>query len=51
MNDDGLIESFNRAATQLFGYGEPEAIGQPFSRMVGAEAPGDFAATRRARQA
>ena len=31
VDDDGIIESFNRAATNLFGYEEPEARGLPFS--------------------
>jgi diguanylate cyclase (GGDEF)-like protein/PAS domain S-box-containing protein len=35
LNSEGLIESFNRAAALMFGYSEQEAIGQPFSMMVG----------------
>ena len=40
---DDVIETFNRAATQLFGYSEEQAIGQPLSMMVGPKHPGDFA--------
>ena len=47
---DGMIQSFNRAATELFGYGEAEAIGQPFSMMVGPKYPADYA-SRAGRQA
>jgi len=32
---EGIIESFNRAATELFGYSEREAVGEPFALMVG----------------
>ena len=39
VNDEGVIESFNRAAAELFGYSEQEAIGQPFSQMVGPKHP------------
>ncbi len=34
IDHEGVIESFNRAATAFFGYDEREAIGQPFARMV-----------------
>ncbi|MEJ7891486.1 MAG: EAL domain-containing protein [Solirubrobacteraceae bacterium] len=34
---DGVIESFNRAATDIFGYTEQEAIGQFFSIMLAPE--------------
>jgi diguanylate cyclase (GGDEF)-like protein/PAS domain S-box-containing protein len=37
VNSEGLIESFNRAATNMFGYSEQEAIGQPFSVMAAPE--------------
>ncbi len=43
LSDDGLIQTFNRAATVLFGYSEREAIGQPFSRMIEPAHPGDVA--------
>jgi diguanylate cyclase (GGDEF)-like protein/PAS domain S-box-containing protein len=41
VSDDGLIESFNRAATGLFDYGEQEAIGQPFANMIAPRPAGD----------
>jgi diguanylate cyclase (GGDEF)-like protein/PAS domain S-box-containing protein len=34
ISEDGVIESFNRAAIELFGYDAHEAIGEPFSRIV-----------------
>ena len=43
VNGEGVIESFNRAASEQFGYAEEEAIGQQFSMMVGPKHPGDFA--------
>ena len=43
VSDDGVIETFNRAATALFGYPEQEAIGQPFSLMVASLYGGDGA--------
>jgi len=50
VSDDGLIESFNRAATDLFGYREQEAIGLEFSSLAGpkypAEVPGHDEAGR-----
>ena len=42
----GVIESFNRAAAELFGYDEDEVIGQSFAMMVGAEVPATTPATR-----
>jgi diguanylate cyclase (GGDEF)-like protein/PAS domain S-box-containing protein len=44
VSTEGVIQSFNRAAAELFGYDEPEAIGQQFSAMVGPKYPGDYAA-------
>ena len=43
LGEDGLIESFNRAAERLFGYSEDEAVGQPFAMMIAPEHAGDFA--------
>jgi diguanylate cyclase (GGDEF)-like protein/PAS domain S-box-containing protein len=43
VTDDGLIESFNRAATLLFGYSEAEALGQPFEMLVAPGQRADFA--------
>ncbi len=37
VSDDGVIESFNRAASHLFGYREQDAIGQSFSIMLAPE--------------
>jgi diguanylate cyclase (GGDEF)-like protein/PAS domain S-box-containing protein len=37
LTDEGVIESFNRAATTLFGYTEQEAIGQPFRVLLAPE--------------
>jgi diguanylate cyclase (GGDEF)-like protein/PAS domain S-box-containing protein len=34
LSDAGLIESFNDAATRLFGYEEEDAIGRPFAGMI-----------------
>jgi diguanylate cyclase (GGDEF)-like protein/PAS domain S-box-containing protein len=48
INDAGVIESFNSAATDLFGYTESEAIGRRFSLMVAPQYPEDFADCERA---
>ena len=50
LNDEGVIESFNSAATSLFGYTEQEAIGRAFSVMVAKVEAGDRAGTARAEQ-
>ena len=50
VGDDGVIQSFNRAASELFGYTEQEAIGQPFSMIVRPKYPGDFASHAEANQ-
>jgi diguanylate cyclase (GGDEF)-like protein/PAS domain S-box-containing protein len=42
VSDEGVIESFNRAASGLFGYSEQEAVGKSFSTMVAAKYPGQF---------
>ncbi len=34
IGEDGVIESFNRAATEMFGYSEADAVGRSFSIMV-----------------
>lgn len=34
VSDDGVVESFNRAACEMFGYEERAAIGRPFAEMV-----------------
>jgi len=36
LSEDGVIESFNRAATGLFGYTEQDALGRRFSTLVDA---------------
>ncbi len=43
LDHSGVIESFNRAAEDLFGYSEQEAIGSPLSMMLGPSHPEDFA--------
>jgi diguanylate cyclase (GGDEF)-like protein/PAS domain S-box-containing protein len=43
ISDEGVIESFNRAATELLGYDEEEAVGRPFSLMVASSHAGDDA--------
>jgi diguanylate cyclase (GGDEF)-like protein/PAS domain S-box-containing protein len=47
---DGVIRSFNRAAAGLFGFSEQEAIGRPFSMMVGPKFPGDYATQSEAKR-
>ena len=41
VSDDGVIESFNRAAVELFGYGEEEVIGQSFALMIASSCHAD----------
>jgi diguanylate cyclase (GGDEF)-like protein/PAS domain S-box-containing protein len=43
VDGDGMIRSFNRAAAEMFGYSEHEAVGHPFAMMVGPKHPDDFA--------
>ena len=50
VGDDGVIRSFNRAASEMFGYSEQEAIGQPFAMMVGPKQPRDFASHAEAKR-
>jgi len=50
LSGDGLIQSFNRAAAELFGYSEDEAIGQPLSMMIGPKFPGDYATQSEAKR-
>jgi diguanylate cyclase (GGDEF)-like protein/PAS domain S-box-containing protein len=38
---DGIIDSFNAAATRLFGYTEREACGRPFSVLFASEHAGE----------
>ena len=47
VSDEGLIESFNRAASVLFQYSEAEAVGQPFSMLVAVEQRKEFTSSRR----
>jgi len=47
---DGVIQSFNRAACELFGYTEQEAVGHAFSLLVGPRYPADFASHAEANQ-
>jgi diguanylate cyclase (GGDEF)-like protein/PAS domain S-box-containing protein len=49
VDEQGLIESFNRAATGLFGYEESEARGQPFSMMLASRHAGDPVSPEQAR--
>jgi diguanylate cyclase (GGDEF)-like protein/PAS domain S-box-containing protein len=41
IDGEGIIESFNVAATRLFGYEEPEATGKPFSILFASEHAGE----------
>jgi len=50
VDDDGGIESFNRAAIDLFGYSEEEAVGQRFSSLIESKFPSDFPAGERSQQ-
>jgi len=47
--EEGLIESFNRAASQLFGYREEEVIGQPLQMIAAPSHQDEFSASARAR--
>jgi diguanylate cyclase (GGDEF)-like protein/PAS domain S-box-containing protein len=40
VSEAGVVESCNRAAGELFGYGEDEAVGQPFASMVARKGAG-----------
>ncbi|MGI9098900.1 MAG: EAL domain-containing response regulator, partial [Solirubrobacteraceae bacterium] len=40
--EDGLIESFNRSARRLFGYGEDEVMGQPLGLLIAPSQYDDF---------
>jgi diguanylate cyclase (GGDEF)-like protein/PAS domain S-box-containing protein len=51
VSDEGVIETFNRAARALFGYSEQEALGRPFSNMVASLYGGEGAIHRRLNQA
>jgi diguanylate cyclase (GGDEF)-like protein/PAS domain S-box-containing protein len=46
--DKGLIESFNRSATELFGYEERDVIGRHLSLLVAPEEIGDFLSSEQA---
>ena len=50
VGEDGVIRSFNRAACEMFGYSEQEAIGQPFAVMVGPKQPRDFSSSAEAKR-
>jgi diguanylate cyclase (GGDEF)-like protein/PAS domain S-box-containing protein len=39
----GVIQSFNRAASVIFGYGEDDAVGRALSSMIDPTFPGGFA--------
>jgi diguanylate cyclase (GGDEF)-like protein/PAS domain S-box-containing protein len=47
--EGGLIESFNRAASQLFGYREEDVIGQPLEMIVAPSHHDEFSESARAR--
>jgi diguanylate cyclase (GGDEF)-like protein/PAS domain S-box-containing protein len=40
VSEDGLVESCNRAAGELFGYQEDEAVGQAFGSMIARKGAG-----------
>jgi diguanylate cyclase (GGDEF)-like protein/PAS domain S-box-containing protein len=40
VSEDGVVESCNRAAGVLFGYGEDEAVGQSFATMIARKGAG-----------
>ena len=40
VSEDGVVESCNRAAGELFGYDEDEAVGQPFGSMIARKGAG-----------
>jgi diguanylate cyclase (GGDEF)-like protein/PAS domain S-box-containing protein len=47
VDDQGMIESFNRSARRLFGYSEDEVIGQPLGLIVTAREDDDVDALAR----
>ena len=49
IDEKGIIESFNRAATDLFGYEEDEGVGKPFALMLASQRAGDPLSTEQAR--
>jgi diguanylate cyclase (GGDEF)-like protein/PAS domain S-box-containing protein len=40
VSENGVVESCNRAAGELFGYDENEAVGQPFGSMIARKGAG-----------
>ena len=42
MNPEGIVMSWNRGATELYGYGSEEMIGKSMSTVVPADRPGQF---------